>query len=79
MASATHLMEEQIRDFRDAFLSFDTRGDGTVKLKEIGTVLKACGENPTSSELNEIINEYMAEDLLTFMKNDEDTVSHYRN
>ena len=36
---------------------FDKDGDGTISCKELGVVMRSLGQNPTESELQEIINE----------------------
>ena len=36
---------------------FDKDGDGTITTKELGTVMKSLGQNPTDEELQEMVNE----------------------
>jgi len=36
---------------------FDKSGDGTITTKDLGTVIRALGKNPTEAELSDIINE----------------------
>ncbi|KAL3875246.1 hypothetical protein ACJMK2_038170, partial [Sinanodonta woodiana] len=38
-----------------AFALFDKDGDGTVSTKELGTVMRSLGQNPTSEQLENII------------------------
>ncbi len=45
------LSEQQIAEFKEAFSLFDKDGDGTITTKELGTVMKSLGQNPTESEL----------------------------
>uniref|UniRef100_A0A8C7YV07 Calmodulin 1b n=1 Tax=Oryzias sinensis TaxID=183150 RepID=A0A8C7YV07_9TELE len=48
------LSEEQ---FKEAFSLFDKDGDGTITTKELGTVMRSLGQNPTEAELQDMINE----------------------
>ena len=54
---AKELSEEQIEEFRKAFLLFDKDGDGTITTVKLGTVMRSLGQNPTEEELQEMINE----------------------
>lgn len=51
------LTEGQIERFKNAFNLFDKDGDGTVRSREVGTVMRALGLNPTESEVNDLVNE----------------------
>jgi calmodulin len=51
------LTDEQIDEFKEAFNLFDKNGDGTIPVKEIGTVMRALGLNPTEQEINDFIKE----------------------
>ena len=56
MAKASaELTEEQIAEFREAFSLFDKDGDGTITAKELGTVMRSLGQNPTDAELKEMV------------------------
>uniref|UniRef100_A0A8C6XJW4 Calglandulin n=1 Tax=Naja naja TaxID=35670 RepID=A0A8C6XJW4_NAJNA len=38
------------------FMLFDRNGDGTITTRELGTVLRSLGQNPTEAELREIVH-----------------------
>lgn len=54
---SNQLTEEQIAQFKEAFLSFNQHADGIVSTKYLGTILRSLGENPTEVELQDMINE----------------------
>lgn len=60
-ASAEGLTEEQINEFKEAFSLFDKDGDGCITSKELGTVMRSLGQNPTEAELKDMINEVDAD------------------
>jgi len=61
VAMADQLTEEQIAEFKEAFSLFDKDGDGTITTKELGTVMRSLGQNPTEAELQDMINEVDAD------------------
>ncbi|KAF7031242.1 hypothetical protein CFC21_042601 [Triticum aestivum] len=58
---ADQLSEEQIGEFKEAFSLFDKDGDGSITTKELGTVMRSLGQNPTEAELQDMINEVDAD------------------
>ena len=44
-------------EFKEAFSMFDKNGDGTISSHELGTIMRSLGQNPTESELMDMINE----------------------
>ncbi|XP_076095377.1 neo-calmodulin-like [Mytilus galloprovincialis] len=46
-----------LADFKQAFKLFDDDDSGTITSKELGTVLRQLGQNPTEAELQDMINE----------------------
>ena len=53
----------RIAEFKEAFSLFDKDGDGTITTKELGTVMRSLGQNPTEAELQDMINEVDADGL----------------
>ena len=51
------LSEEQIADFKEAFSLFDKDGDGIIKISELALLIRSLNQNPTNSEIKEMINE----------------------
>ncbi|EON96141.1 putative calmodulin protein [Phaeoacremonium minimum UCRPA7] len=74
---ADSLTEEQVSEFKEAFSLFERRqvfreltcplamqdkdGDGQITTKELGTVMRSLGQNPSESELQDMINEVDAD------------------
>ena len=50
------LNEEQLTELQDAFSFFDKNGDGCITTRELGSVLRSLGQNPTEAELQDMIN-----------------------
>uniref|UniRef100_A0AAQ4NW18 EF-hand domain-containing protein n=1 Tax=Gasterosteus aculeatus aculeatus TaxID=481459 RepID=A0AAQ4NW18_GASAC len=50
-----------VTEFKEAFSLFDKDGDGTITTKELGTVMRSLGQNPTEAELQDMINEEVDE------------------
>ena len=67
---ADQLTEEQIAEFKEAFSLFDKDGDGTITTKELGTVMRSLGQNPTEAELQDMVSWLMllAECVLSCFK-----------
>ena len=42
---------------KEAFALFDKNGDGTITVAELGVVMNNLGQNPTPTELQDMINE----------------------
>ncbi|DBA75242.1 TPA: hypothetical protein ACH3X1_010533 [Trebouxia sp. C0004] len=61
MTEAAQLTDEQVAEFKEAFALFDKDGDGTITTKELGTVMRSLGQNPTEAELQDMINEVDAD------------------
>ena len=70
---ADQLTEKQIAEFRKAFLHlkqkadfkaflpFDKNNDGTLSKKELRTVMRSLGQNPTEAELQDMMHKFNAD------------------
>jgi len=58
---ANSLTEEQTAEFREAFSLFDRDGDGSITTKELATVIRSLGQNPTEAEIQDMIDEVDAD------------------
>ena len=58
-----HVKFGAIAEFKEAFSLFDKDGDGTITTKELGTVMRSLGQNPTEAELQDMINEVDADGM----------------
>ncbi|ORY02522.1 calmodulin [Basidiobolus meristosporus CBS 931.73] len=58
---ASQFNEEQIAEFKEAFSLFDKDGDGSITTKELGTVMRSLGQNPTEVELQDMVSEIDAD------------------
>ena len=54
---ANQLTPDQIADFKEAFSLFDKEGKGSITAKDLETVLKQFGINPSLTELDDMIKE----------------------
>lgn len=45
-----------VTEYFEAFNHFDKDNSGHITTKELGTLMKSLGENPTENELQRIIN-----------------------
>lgn len=41
-------------NYKEAFALFDKRGNGRVVVKDLGDLLRACGQNPTLAEIQDL-------------------------
>ncbi|CZR64427.1 probable calmodulin [Phialocephala subalpina] len=48
---------EQVEEFKRVFSLFDKNGDGNITSSELGAVMKSLGQNPSETELQDIVNE----------------------
>ncbi|KIY01224.1 uncharacterized protein Z520_02776 [Fonsecaea multimorphosa CBS 102226] len=59
MTPVTHkqMSEEEVQAYQDVFALFDKDGSGTITAQELGEIMKSLGQNPSDSELQDMINE----------------------
>eukprot|EP00906_Rhabdomonas_costata_P016358 RCo023460 len=55
------LSQEQITEYKEAFNLFDKDNDGKITTRELGTVIRSLGQNPTESEIQTMIREVDAD------------------
>lgn len=48
------LNEEQVSEFKEAFMLFDKDEDGTISVTELGVVMRSLGQRPTGNKLKSI-------------------------
>lgn len=49
------LSEEQVAEFKEAFMLFDKDEDGTITMAELGVVMRSLGQRPTGAVDKEIL------------------------
>lgn len=42
-------------NYKEAFALFDKRGNGRVPANSLGDLLRACGQNPTNAEVDDLV------------------------
>ena len=56
--SIDDLTELQIAEYKEAFQIFDKHGEGAISSKELGTIIRSLGLNPSDEDLKEIIDSF---------------------
>lgn len=54
---ASKLTEEQLDELKEAFAIYDKDRDGVITTRELGTVMRQLGHNPTEADILEMIKE----------------------
>merc|ERR1712001_410253 len=57
MSGKSGFSEDQLAEFQETFLLFDTRGDGMIPTTVVGDVLRALGQNPTEAEVKRLVQD----------------------
>jgi Ca2+-binding EF-hand superfamily protein len=52
--SSSNYDSQASTNYKEAFALFDKRGNGRVTLDSLGDLLRACGQNPTLSEIEDL-------------------------
>ncbi|TRY66978.1 hypothetical protein TCAL_05972 [Tigriopus californicus] len=58
--------EDQIAEFQEAFMLFDTKGDGMIPANQVGEVVRALGQNPTEADIRRLVQNNNNEGRVTF-------------
>jgi Ca2+-binding EF-hand superfamily protein len=53
-----NIPETQLKEFKDAFETYDKNKDGTITIKDLALVLRALNNRPSDLMINEIITEW---------------------
>jgi len=61
MASPDVLPADLVVLYQDAFFDLDTDKDGVILIKQLGALLRVCGENPTEADIQDMVNEIDSE------------------
>ncbi|BCS24045.1 translation elongation factor EF1B gamma [Aspergillus puulaauensis] len=54
---AASLSQDQISQYRDVFKIFDKDGNGHITAEELGEIMGSLGQNPTETELKDMVDE----------------------
>ena len=54
---AEALTDDHVAELKDAFDLFDKDKDGRITTGELGTVMRSLGQDPTDTELRDMVNE----------------------
>jgi Ca2+-binding EF-hand superfamily protein len=54
MTSSNTYDAQASTNYKEAFALFDKRGNQRVALESLGDLLRACGQNPTLSEIHDL-------------------------
>ena len=49
------ISEDEAKRIKDTFVLFDKNGDGIIKSREVGTVMRALGLNPLEAEVQDYV------------------------
>merc|ERR1711879_480217 len=55
------LTKDQLASYKEAFALFDKDGNGVITASELGAIMRSLGQQPTESEVQDILNEVDAD------------------
>ena len=65
-AASLNIKDEQLQDFRNAFSRFDADGSGSIDARELGSVMRMLGDNPTVVEVAALAHQMDASGEIEF-------------
>ncbi|KIW98199.1 uncharacterized protein Z519_01783 [Cladophialophora bantiana CBS 173.52] len=54
------MSDEEVKAYKDVFALFDKDGSGTITAHELGEIMKSLGQNPSDSELQDMVRSPMS-------------------
>uniref|UniRef100_A0A3Q0QSE4 EF-hand domain-containing protein n=1 Tax=Amphilophus citrinellus TaxID=61819 RepID=A0A3Q0QSE4_AMPCI len=72
------LTEDQIMEFKEAFLLFDRTGEGKITYSQCGDVIRALGQNPVNAEVLKVLGNPKLEEMNTKMLDFEQFLPMYQ-
>merc|ERR1712035_51552 len=57
------LTEDQILEFKEAFLLYDRTGDAKISFSQCGDVMRALGQNPVNADVLKVLGNPKAEEM----------------
>jgi Ca2+-binding EF-hand superfamily protein len=67
MAQDSHYAQAST-NYKEAFSLFDKRGNGRVTIDSLGDLLRACGQNPTLAEIQDLKKQAGGADCTSHIK-----------
>ena len=60
------LSDDEIAEYQEAFMIYDTKGDGMIPANLVGEVIRALGHNPTEAEVKRLVHTQDASERVSF-------------
>eukprot|EP00501_MAST-03F_sp_TOSAG23-6_P000623 GSMAST32.ASY1.ANO1.644.1 assembled CDS len=58
--SGINFSDNELERYKEAFSLFDKDGSGTISTRELGSVFRVLGQNPTDGELYDAIQDFVS-------------------